>query len=239
MKLTVALDARSLFPISWAAQAGEPDALPVSERMRLDAISLLAVSLLFVWDCYVIAASACDVLFTSHDEYGWFGSRDELIGRVGRPPPRGVGSGHPEVLPRASWARIYRAHPAQQGTAADTKQLAATRAWWHSGAAARAQRSRSAVSGAAHRRSVRPHRRAPSSAINRAIKSRTRAHVLRSRSHAHVRVPAACHRNRDDRRSFRARCCSHRQVVRLLVGGHPPVHGRRHGKSFSRSTPRM
>ena len=41
-----------------------------------DGISLLAVALLFVWDCHVITASGRDVIFVSHDEHGWFGSRD-------------------------------------------------------------------------------------------------------------------------------------------------------------------
>jgi len=46
-----------------------------------DGISVLALAFLFVWDCYVIAASGRDALFTSHDEVGWFGSRDEQVAR--------------------------------------------------------------------------------------------------------------------------------------------------------------
>jgi hypothetical protein len=41
-----------------------------------DGISLLVVALLFAWDCHVITASGRDVIFVSHDEHGWFGSRD-------------------------------------------------------------------------------------------------------------------------------------------------------------------
>ena len=49
-----------------------------------DAISILAVSMLFFWDCHVLTASGRDVLFV-HDEFGWFGSRDiSLVASVGR-----------------------------------------------------------------------------------------------------------------------------------------------------------
>lgn len=44
-----------------------------------DAISVLIVSLQFIWDCHVLTASGRDALFVSHDEYGWFASRSELV----------------------------------------------------------------------------------------------------------------------------------------------------------------
>ena len=44
-----------------------------------DAVSILVVSLLFVWSCHVLTSSGRDVLFVSHDEVGWFASRDEAI----------------------------------------------------------------------------------------------------------------------------------------------------------------
>jgi hypothetical protein len=44
-----------------------------------DGISLLVVALQFVWDCHVITASGRDVIFVSHDELGWFGSRDARL----------------------------------------------------------------------------------------------------------------------------------------------------------------
>src|SRR5207249_780691 len=44
-----------------------------------DAVSILTVALLFVWDCHVITGSGRDALYVSHDEYGWFASRDPTI----------------------------------------------------------------------------------------------------------------------------------------------------------------
>jgi hypothetical protein len=41
-----------------------------------DGISILTVSVLFLWDCHLLTASGRDVVFVSHDEFGWFGSRD-------------------------------------------------------------------------------------------------------------------------------------------------------------------
>jgi hypothetical protein len=41
-----------------------------------DAISIITVSLQFIWDCDIITVSGRDVIFISHDEYGRFGSRD-------------------------------------------------------------------------------------------------------------------------------------------------------------------
>jgi hypothetical protein len=46
---------------------GEPD----------DAISIIVMSLQFVWNCHILASSGRDAAFVSHDEYGWFASRDE------------------------------------------------------------------------------------------------------------------------------------------------------------------
>jgi hypothetical protein len=46
-----------------------------------DATSILIVSLQFVWDCHVFTSSGRDVVFVSHDEYGWFASRDESIAK--------------------------------------------------------------------------------------------------------------------------------------------------------------
>ena len=44
-----------------------------------DGVSLLVISLLFVWDCHVIGFSGRDAVHTSHDEYGWFGSREASV----------------------------------------------------------------------------------------------------------------------------------------------------------------
>lgn len=44
-----------------------------------DGVSILAVALLFMWDCHVITASGRDVIYVSHDEEGWFGSRDASV----------------------------------------------------------------------------------------------------------------------------------------------------------------
>jgi hypothetical protein len=42
-----------------------------------NAISIIATSLLFVWDCYGISTSGRDAFYISHDEFCFFGSRDE------------------------------------------------------------------------------------------------------------------------------------------------------------------
>jgi hypothetical protein len=43
------------------------------------------MSLLFLWDCHLLTASGRDVIFLSHDEFGWFGSRDfSVAGSVGQ-----------------------------------------------------------------------------------------------------------------------------------------------------------
>jgi hypothetical protein len=44
-----------------------------------DGVSILTVSLLFLWDCHLLTASGRDVVFVSHDEFGWFGSRDAAV----------------------------------------------------------------------------------------------------------------------------------------------------------------
>jgi hypothetical protein len=44
-----------------------------------DAISIISVSLLFIWNCHVLCASGRDAFFTSHDEYGWYASHDESV----------------------------------------------------------------------------------------------------------------------------------------------------------------
>jgi hypothetical protein len=44
-----------------------------------DGVSILTISLLFFWDCHVLTASGREVVFVSHDEYGWFGSRDSSV----------------------------------------------------------------------------------------------------------------------------------------------------------------
>jgi hypothetical protein len=41
-----------------------------------DAVSIIAVSLLFFWDCHGLAGSGRDAFKISHDEYCWFASRD-------------------------------------------------------------------------------------------------------------------------------------------------------------------
>jgi hypothetical protein len=41
-----------------------------------DAVSVIATSLLFIWDCYGISSSGRDAFYVSHDESCWFASRD-------------------------------------------------------------------------------------------------------------------------------------------------------------------
>jgi hypothetical protein len=40
-----------------------------------DAVSILLVSLQFVWNCHILTSSGRDAVFVSHDEFGWFASR--------------------------------------------------------------------------------------------------------------------------------------------------------------------
>ena len=44
-----------------------------------DAVSILVVSLEFVWNCHILTTSGRDAVFVSHDEFGWFASRDESV----------------------------------------------------------------------------------------------------------------------------------------------------------------
>jgi hypothetical protein len=52
-----------------------PGHLVTSDEIE-DGVSILTVSLLFFWDCHLLTSSARDVVFVSHDEFGWYGSRD-------------------------------------------------------------------------------------------------------------------------------------------------------------------
>ena len=49
-----------------------------------DSVSILVVSLQFVWDCHILTASGRDAVFVSHDEVGWFATRDESIAKIVR-----------------------------------------------------------------------------------------------------------------------------------------------------------
>jgi hypothetical protein len=44
-----------------------------------DAVSIVATSLLFIWDCYGISSSGRDAFYISHDEFSYFASRDESV----------------------------------------------------------------------------------------------------------------------------------------------------------------
>jgi|GEM_PF-2067399 len=44
-----------------------------------DSVSIIAVALFFIWDCHILAASGRDAVFVSHDEVGWFASRDPSV----------------------------------------------------------------------------------------------------------------------------------------------------------------
>jgi hypothetical protein len=44
-----------------------------------DCISIIAVALFFIWDCHILTASGRDAIFVSHDEFGWFASRDSSV----------------------------------------------------------------------------------------------------------------------------------------------------------------
>ena len=49
-----------------------------------DAVSIMSVSLLFFWNCHVLSGSGRDAVFTSHDEFGWFASRDPGVTATAR-----------------------------------------------------------------------------------------------------------------------------------------------------------
>jgi hypothetical protein len=58
-----------------------------------DGVSILTMSLFFLWDCHLLTASGRDVVFVSHDELGWFGSRDvSVTGSVGQQVKDALGS---------------------------------------------------------------------------------------------------------------------------------------------------
>ncbi len=41
-----------------------------------DAVSIIAIALLFIWGCYGISSSGRDTFYFSHDQYCYFASRD-------------------------------------------------------------------------------------------------------------------------------------------------------------------
>jgi len=43
-----------------------------------DAISIILVALIFIWDCHILTSSGRLALYVSHDEYGWIASHDQL-----------------------------------------------------------------------------------------------------------------------------------------------------------------
>ena len=49
--------------------------IPASERD--DAVSILVLSVLYLWNCHVLSAKGDQALFVSHDEYGWFAVRGD------------------------------------------------------------------------------------------------------------------------------------------------------------------
>ena len=50
-----------------------------------DSVSIIATSLLFLWDCYGITASGHTAFHVSHDEFCWVATREELLAaKVGR-----------------------------------------------------------------------------------------------------------------------------------------------------------
>jgi hypothetical protein len=49
-----------------------------------DSVSIIAVALLFIWDCHILTSSGQDAAFVSHDEIGWFASRDSSVAESAR-----------------------------------------------------------------------------------------------------------------------------------------------------------
>jgi hypothetical protein len=47
--------------------------IPTAERD--DAVSILVISVLYLWNCHVLSANGDQALFVSHDAYGWFAVR--------------------------------------------------------------------------------------------------------------------------------------------------------------------
>jgi hypothetical protein len=46
---------------------------------RDDAVSILVISMLYLWNCHVLSAAGDQALFVSHDEYGWFAARGSRL----------------------------------------------------------------------------------------------------------------------------------------------------------------
>lgn len=46
-----------------------------------DAVSIIATSLLFIWDCYGISSTGREAFYFSHDEYCCFASRDASVAK--------------------------------------------------------------------------------------------------------------------------------------------------------------
>jgi len=68
-----------------------------------DAVSIISVSLLFIWNCHVLSASGRDAVFISHDEFGWFASRDAAIAKSVEDRMR-------EAFDQSKDIRILKAH---------------------------------------------------------------------------------------------------------------------------------
>jgi hypothetical protein len=49
--------------------------VPPSERE--DAVSILVLSVLYLWDCHVLSSTGDQALFVSHDQHGWVAVRGE------------------------------------------------------------------------------------------------------------------------------------------------------------------
>lgn len=65
-----------------------------------DAVSIVATSLLFIWDCYGISSSGRDAFYFSHDEYCFLSSRDASVAeRVSSDTPSVNQLDHTKVLP--------------------------------------------------------------------------------------------------------------------------------------------
>jgi hypothetical protein len=47
-----------------------------------DAVSIMSVALLFSWNCQVLSGCGRDAVFVSHDEFGWFASRDPVVAGI-------------------------------------------------------------------------------------------------------------------------------------------------------------
>lgn len=47
----------------------------IQSTERDDAVSILVLSVLYLWNCHVLSAEGDQALFVSHNEYGWFAVR--------------------------------------------------------------------------------------------------------------------------------------------------------------------